>query len=131
MAGLAGPAFSSFLAATTTGTMAVILPSLSSFKSGNGCSLALMKPPLTTALRDSTKMPTPLVTVPMMPLDFFGGGGASTTSSAIVRFQCAVRCRNRIEQVLCQTGSSVLCSEYSVTYPVIDASSGNEVAPII
>src|ERR1700690_3916846 len=97
--------------------MAVILPSLSSLRSGSGCSLALMKPPITTAVRDSAKTPVPLSIVPMMPPDFLGGGGgASATSSAIVRFQVAVTCRTRIEQVLCQTRSSTLCSAYSATY---------------
>ena len=46
--------------------MAVILPSLSNLKSGRGCSVALMAPPMMTAPNVSTKMPSPFTSMPII-----------------------------------------------------------------
>ena len=90
-------------AAGGTGTIAVILPSLPIMRSGMGCNLALMLPPAITAPKLRTKMPMPLMILPMSPPDFGGGGGGdlSSAASAIVRFLARSPAALSIEQFLC------------------------------
>src|ERR1700712_3100514 len=83
--------------------MAVILPSLSSLKSGSGCSLALILPPTITAPRVSTKMPTPLTSFPIIPPPDLAGtaAGFTSASSAMARFLRGEDRNGKAEQVLC------------------------------
>src|SRR5450631_1664661 len=98
--------------------MGVILPSLSNLKSGIGCSLALIVPPATTAPKESTKMPIPFTSLPIIARDFFAGSGvASAAASAIVSIPSAARLpQPSIEQVLCHTSLGLFLLAFPVGY---------------
>jgi hypothetical protein len=66
--------------------------------------MALMYPPATTAIRDTTNMPSPFTIIGTSALGFFGSGaGVSSGASAMVLIpRAALAAAGSIQQVLCQ-----------------------------